>query len=50
MGKKKKLDDLKNENDKDLKPVKKIDLKKLFGGKGDKKKKWNNGAGGILPQ
>ncbi len=48
MGKsKKKLDDLK----KDLKTLKKKDMKKIVGGKNDKKKKnWNNGLGGIVPQ
>ena len=46
MGKaKKNLDDLKKE----LKAIKKIELKKIIGGK-KKKKKWNNGCGGILPQ
>ena len=45
MGKaKKNLDDLK----KDLKALKKNDMKKIIGGK--KKNKWNNGCGGILPQ
>lgn len=47
MGKaKKNLDELK----KDLKEVKKTDLKKIIGGKKDKKKWWTNGCGGILPQ
>lgn len=48
MGKsKKKLEDLK----KDLKTLKEVDMKKIVGGKNDKKrKKWNNGCGGILPQ
>ncbi len=48
MGKpKKNLDDLK----KDLKTLKKKDMKKIVGGKDDKKKKkWNNGLGGIVPQ
>ncbi len=48
MGKnKKKLDDLK----KDLKTLQKKDMKKIVGGKTDKKKKkWNNGLGGIVPQ
>ena len=46
MGKSKKnLDDLK----KDLKSLKKTDLKKIIGGR-RKKKKWNNGCGGIPPQ
>ena len=48
MGKsKKKLDDLK----KDLKTLKKKDMKKIVGGKnGKKKKKWNSGLGGSVPQ
>ena len=41
---KKKLDDLK----KDLKTLKKKDMKKIVGGK--KKNKWNSGLGGIVPQ
>ncbi len=46
MGKaKKNLDDLK----KDLKALKKTEMKKIVGGK-KKKRKWNNGCGGILPQ
>ena len=46
MGKaKKNLDDLKKE----FKELKKGDLKKIIGGK-KKKKKFNNGCGGILPQ
>jgi hypothetical protein len=47
MGKpKKNLKDLK----KDLKTIKKDDMNKITGGKNKKKKKWNNGCGGILPQ
>lgn len=48
MGKnKKKIDDLK----KDLKTLQKKDMKKIVGGKTNKKKKkWNNGLGGIVPQ
>ncbi len=48
MGKpKKSLDDLK----KDLKTLQKKDMKKIVGGKNDKKKdKWNNGCGGFVPQ
>lgn len=48
MGKSKKnLDQLKN----DLKTLKKVDMNKIVGGKNDnKKKKWNNSCGGILPQ
>ncbi|AEE52373.1 MAG TPA: hypothetical protein PLC89_02745 [Haliscomenobacter sp.] len=42
---KKNLDDLK----KDLKTVKKEDMKKITGGKKDGKN-WNNGCGGIIPQ
>lgn len=46
MGKaKKNLDDLK----KDLKEVKKSDMKNIIGGK-KKKRKWTFGCGGILPQ
>lgn len=46
MGKpKKNLKDLK----KDLKTIKKDDMNKITGGK-KKKKKWNNGCGGIVPQ
>jgi hypothetical protein len=41
---KKNLDDLK----KDLKTVKKDDMKNIRGGKGGKN--WNNGCGGIIPQ
>ncbi len=49
MGKsKKKLDDLKKE--KDLKKIKPVDMKKIIGGKKSKKRKANNGCGGILPQ
>jgi hypothetical protein len=50
MGKSKKdLKDLKKE--KDIQPIKKVDLNKIVGGKNDKKNnKWNNGCGGILPQ
>lgn len=47
MGKpKKSLEDLK----KDLKTLKKGDMNKITGGKKDKKNKWNNGCGGIVPQ
>jgi hypothetical protein len=48
MGKSKKsLEDLK----KDLKTLRKNDMKKIVGGKNDKnKKKFNNGCGGIVPQ
>lgn len=47
MGKSKKnLADLK----KDLRTIKKVDMKKIVGGKNKKKKKWNNGCGGIIPQ
>lgn len=43
----KKLEDLK----KDLKTLQKKDMKKIVGGKNDKKKnKFNNGLGGIVPQ
>lgn len=46
MGKlKKSLDDFK----KDFKILQKKDMKKIVGGKNDKKKnKWNNGCGGIV--
>jgi hypothetical protein len=48
MGKSKKsLEYLK----KDLKTLRKNDMKKIVGGKNDKnKKKFNNGCGGIVPQ
>jgi bacteriocin-like protein len=47
MGKsnKKDLKDLK----KDLKTLQEKDMKKIVGGK-DKKKKWDSGCGGIVPQ
>lgn len=47
MGKdKKNLNDVK----KDIKTIKKEDMKKIVGGKKDRDNKWNNGCGGILPQ
>ena len=47
MGKSKKnLKDLK----KDLKTLQEKDMKKIIGGKNDKKKKWDSGCGGIVPQ
>ena len=47
MGKpKKKIDKLQ----KDVKPLKKEDMKKIVGGKKGKNDKWKNGCGGILPQ
>ncbi len=47
MGRSKKnLDDIK----KDIKSIKKEDMKKIVGGKKGKKKNWNNGCGGIVPQ
>lgn len=48
MGKKKKkLDELKA----DMKTLKKGDMKKIVGGKNDKKKKtWGDILGGIIPQ
>ena len=47
MGKSKKnLDKLK----KDIKTIKKDDMKKIVGGKKGKNDKWKNGCGGILPQ
>lgn len=51
MGKtKKSLSDLKKDK-KDLQTIKKGDMNKIVGGKNDKKKKkWNNGCGGIVPQ
>jgi hypothetical protein len=46
MGRSKKnLDDIKKE----IKSIKKEDMKKIVGGKG-KKKNWNKGCGGIVPQ
>lgn len=47
MGRSKKnLDDIKKE----IKSIKKEDMKKIVGGKKGKKKSWNKGCGGIVPQ